>query len=202
MSTRIRTGALAAAGIVAGLACVQSASAQVLDVLLEVDLTVENQVTITATSGVSAATVAGSNFTGVYLADFYNGPQSVGLSAGLVAGDLTSFLNPPDNSPALFRGAGAGGDPGLNIWSFSTQATVNFEAEVQAFVGSATWNLSPAAYADMLAGNTSGLIYFPADTFDDIPGAQVLGSYVVIPTPGALAMFGLSFGACAIRRRR
>ena len=203
MSIRTRRGVLASAVSIAAIAGIQSvASAQVLDVLIEIDLTVTDQITVNATTGNSAATVAGSNVIGFYFADFYNGPQSIGLSASLVAGDITSSLNPTDNTPSLFRSGTGGGDPGLNIWSFSTNATINFVAGTQAFVGSATWNLSPAAYADMLAGNTSGLIYFPADTFDDLTNAQVLGTYVVIPTPGALAMFGLSFGACAIRRRR
>lgn len=199
---RTRFGVLAAASV-AALAGIQSAaSAQNLDVLIEIDLTVTDQITVTATNGLSAATVSGSNVTGFYFADFYTGPQTVALSASLVSGNITSSLNPSDNTPSLFRSGTAGGDPGLNIWSFSTSSTVNFEAGVQAFVGSATWTLSPAMYADMVAGNTSGLIYFAADTFDDIPSAQVLGTYVVIPTPGAFAMFGLGIGACAIRRRR
>ncbi|MEL6312027.1 MAG: hypothetical protein AAFQ17_06650, partial [Pseudomonadota bacterium] len=55
----LSTGAI---GLVAG-----AASAQ-LDVVLIVDISVANQITISATSGVSAATVSGSDTTGFYLA--------------------------------------------------------------------------------------------------------------------------------------
>ena len=48
------------ASVLAILAAAGTASAQQLSVLLEVDLSVENQVTITATDGVSAATITGA----------------------------------------------------------------------------------------------------------------------------------------------
>lgn len=166
--------------------------------LLEVDLSVVNQVTITAAAGVSMATVSGSDTTGVYLENFYGGSGD-SLSASLVSGNLTNAENPSDNSPSLYRG-GAGGDPGLNIWSFSSDSTVTFTAGSLAFVGSATWTLDANEYADMLAGSTSGMIYFPADTVDDIPGATAIGTYLVIPTPGAVALIGLA-GLARSRRR-
>ncbi len=171
------------------------------DDLLIVDLSVVNQVTLTATSGASAITASGGDGIGVYLDNFYGGGGD-SLSASLISGDLTDAGSASDGTPSLFRG-GAGSDSGLNFWSWSSDSTVNFTAGQQAFVGSATWSLDANEYADMLAGSSSGNIYFPADTFDDIAGAGVLGTYrVIVPAPAALPMLGLGLGAAALRRRR
>jgi len=171
------------------------------DVLLELDLSVPNEVTINATGGLSAATVSGSDTTGVYFENFYSASGSALLET-LISGNLTNAENPTDNSPNLFRG-GAGSDPGLNIWSWSSDFTVSFTAGSLAFVGSATWALDAAEYADMLGGAASGNLYFPADTFDDIAsGATLLGSYAVVPEPASLSLFGLLLGLGAWRSRR
>ncbi|MCA9292235.1 MAG: hypothetical protein KDA20_00295 [Phycisphaerales bacterium] len=188
-------GALCAAVSVATLAAAANA-----EDLLIVDLTITNQVTITATSGLSSATVAGSDTTGVYLENFY-GVAGGALTNALMSGDLTNAENPSDLSPRLLRGI-AGADPGLNIWSFSSDSTVTFTAGSLAFVGSGTWSLSASEYSDMLAGNTSGDLYFPADTADDIAnGATLIGQWRVVPTPGAVSLAGLC-GVGALRRRR
>lgn len=189
-------------GAVAVLATVAGAQDRVgLDELLIVDLSVANQVTVFATNGLSAVTTSGSDTTGVYLENFYGGAGG-SLADVLVSGNLTNAENPTDNTPDLFRG-GAGSDPGLNIWSWSSDSTVTFTAGSLAFTGSATWNLSAAEYADMLAGSSTGNIYFPADTFDDIGSAALLGTYrVVVPTPAGAALMGLGLGAGMIRRRR
>ena len=164
--------------------------------LIEIDLSVENEITMTALAGVASETVSFSNFTGVYFADFYGGAGN-SLAAVLVSGDLTTFGDPTDNSPSLFRGGG-GADPGLNLWSFSSLDTVGVTAGLQAFEGSATWSLTGDMYADMLAGATFGSILADADTVDD-PGT-VIGEYSVVPTPGALALLGVV--GLASRRRR
>jgi hypothetical protein len=166
--------------------------------VLTVDLSVANQVTISGGPGVSLATVSGSDAIGVYLENFYGGSGDA-LSAALASGDLTNAENPADGSPALFRGGG-GSDPGLNIWSFSSDSTVTSTAGSRAFVGSATWALDANEYADMLAGSMSGNVYFPADTVDDIAGATAIGAYLVVPTPGAIALLGLA-GLARSRRR-
>ena len=98
-------GALCAAVSVATLAAAANA-----EDLLIVDLTITNQVTITATSGLSSATVAGSDTTGVYLENFY-GVAGGALTNALMSGDLTNAENPSDLSPRLLRGI-AGADPG------------------------------------------------------------------------------------------
>lgn len=164
--------------------------------LIEIDLSIEDEITMTALAGASAETVSFSNFTGVYLVDFYGGTGD-SLTATLVSGDLTTFGDPTDDSPSLFRGGG-GSDPGLNLWSFSSLGTVGVTAGQQAFEGSATWTLSSSMYADMLAGSTSGNILADADTADD-PGT-LIGEYTVVPAPGALALLGI-VGFAARRRR-
>ncbi len=187
------------AGLVIAASVVAAAGIAQADDLLLIDLSVPNQVTITATSGLSAVSASGGDTTGVYLENFYGGAGS-SLSAPLVSGDLTNAENPTDNSPALFR-AGAS-DPGLNIYSWSSDSTVTFTAGSLAFTGSGTWTLDAPEYADMLAGSTSGNIYFPADDVSDLPNAQVLGTYRVIPTPAAATLLGLGLGVGALRRRR
>lgn len=169
------------------------------DDLLIVDLTVPNQITITATTGVSAATVSGGDSTGVYMDGFYTGTGGA-LNETLVSGDITNVGNPSDNSPDLFRG-GAGTDTGLNLWSWSSDITVDFTAGSQAFSGSGTWTLDADDYADMLANTGSGNLYFPADTADDITSATLLGTWRVIPAPGAATLFGLGLIGAAKRRR-
>lgn len=179
---------------IAGLASVASAQSH----LLEIDLTVVDQITITATNGLAANSASGSDLTGFLMADFYGAAGGAGLLNTLVAGDLTQANNDSDGSPSLFRGAV---DSGLNIWSMSNDDPITFTAGSLAFTGSATWDLDPAAYADMIAGNLSGDIYAGSDTDDDIPGATFVGTWNVIPAPSSLALLGLG-GIIAGRRRR
>lgn len=183
--------------ILAGLTVAASGAAA--DVLLEIDLSTTNSVTINATSGLASASASASNFTGFLLADFF---ATAGSPAGFTAGsgNLSTVGNPSDATPSLFQGSTS---VGLNIWSFSTAGTVTVDAGAQAFIGSATWSLDAAQYAEFLSASTSGDIYFGADTDDDIGGASVIniGTYSVIPAPGALALLGMG-GMVATRRRR
>lgn len=183
-------------GAVAALGLAAAANAEVL---LTVDLTVPNEVTISATDGLSSASLTGSQIIGFYLADFYSSGTTTFVDDTLISGDLTTFLNPSDGSPNLFN---VSGNTGLNVFSFSTDSDVDFVSGTQAFSGSATWTLGAAAYAEMAAGNTFGDIYFPADSDDDIADATVIGQWeVVIPAPGAMALLGVA-GLVGTRRRR
>lgn len=182
------------------LSAVATGTSAQLDKLLVVDLSVENQITITATSGVSAATISGGDATGVLLAGIFNAASANAISDSLVSGNITNVGNPSDGTPDLFYSTSGGGQ-GLNLWSWSSDFTVNFTAGQQAFTGSGTWNISAGFYADLLAGNTSGTIYFPADTDDDIAGATAIGTWNVIPAPASAALLGLG-GLAATRRRR
>lgn len=188
----IRNNVLGAAAIAA---IAGGAAAQ--DKLLIVDLTVVNEITITATGGLSGGTVSGSDGTGFLLADFFNGGAGPGIFEGS-SGDLTSFLNPSDGGPDLFNSTGS---VGLNVFSYTADATSDFVAGTQAFSGSATFALEPDEYAAALAGNSSGTIYAIADTDDDIAGATALGTWNLIPAPSSAALLGLG-GLAAARRRR
>jgi hypothetical protein len=185
-------------GIFATTALTFVASGAQADDLLFVDLSVPNQITITATAGLSAATISGSDTTGFLLADFFSAAAVGSYGDTLVSGDLTSAANGSDGSPDLFTSSG---NFGLNVWTYTNDATSDFTAGQVAFSGSGTWTLSATSYADALAGNTSGNIYFAADSDDDISGATLLGSWTTIPAPSSLALLGLG-GVAAIRRRR
>ena len=192
--SNIRTGVLCAASVALFAGAAQA------DELLIIDLSVTDEITVTATDGLSESTVSGGDTTGIYLADFFtaDGEELISSSG---TGDFTNFLNPSDGSPGIFR-AGTGTDTGLNFWTWSSDSTVDFTAGVQAFTGSATFSLTPAQYADMLAANPTGDIFFPADGGGDLP-QPFLGTYSVsVPAPGAVAIMGLGVGAGAARRRR
>jgi len=168
------------------------------DDLLLIDLSVVDQITITATAGLASATTTGSGFTGFLLADFYSG-AGTGLISSLISGDITTAGTVSDGTPALFRQDISNG---LNMWSFNTASTSNFTAGALAFQGSGTWSISSALYAEMLAGNSSGDIYNGADTDDDIAnGAVLVGTWNTIPAPSSMALLGLG-GVVAGRRRR
>lgn len=184
----------------AGVVAVVLAPLARADDLIIIDLSVPNQITMNATNGFSAATMSGSDIRGVYFADFFSG-SGTALTETLVLGDITNTANPADSSPQLYRGGG-GSDTGLNMFSWSSDTTVDFTAGVQAFAGSATWSLSSINYTEMLDGSMSGDLYFPADTADDVASAAFIGRYqVLIPTPASAALFGLGFIVAMCRRR-
>ena len=180
--------AASAAALVAG-----SATAEVL---LVVDTSVANQLTITATTGNSSATISGSDTTGVYLDGFFSGVLS-GLGPTGITGDLTSAANLTDGTPNAFR---SGTDTGLNLWSWTADPTGDFISGAQAFSGSMTFTISADAYAD-ISGASGGSIYFPADDASDIAGATNIGEWALVPEPGSLALLGLG-GLAMLRRRR
>ena len=193
MAMNLRTVALATVAVVSSMTAAANA-----DDLILVDLSVVNQITIMGTEGLSSASVTGSDFTGVLLADFYNGNQTTALGVNGGTGNFTTFNDTADNTPSSFRGTN---DPGLNIWDFATSTNISVTAGVRAFIGTAVYSLDAGEYADMIAGNMSGTIYMPADTSDDIPSATAIGTWRVIPTPGAASVLGFGLIAAARRRR-
>jgi hypothetical protein len=173
------------------------ASTAQADTLLLIDITVPNQVTFLATPGLAEATASASNFQGFLLADFFAFPGE-GLAGNVMGfGDLSTTANPADFSPSIFQGASS---HGLNIWSFSTDTTVDVTAGSQAFAGSATFDLTPTQYAGFLNAQLGGDIYFAADTDDDILQATYIGRYGLFPTPSSLALLG--FAALTTTRRK
>ena len=193
--TRSTTLILAAAGL---------ATATHADTLLEVDLSTVDQITITATSGLSDATINGSDTTGWYLADIFGAPATTFVDDDLVSGDLTAAANSSDGTPSLFTSTFTVGT-GLNIFSVTDDPELSFTAGSQAFSGSATWTIDSVSYNNLVAGSpvgSTGTIFFPADTDDDIPDATALGTYRVVPTPGAATLVGFGLAGFAARRRR
>lgn len=161
-------------------------------VVLTVDLTVLNQITIAATAGASSATTSGSDTTGVYLTSIFDSPFPSGIVDTLVSGDLTSAANGSDGTPAIFTSGFTLGD-GLNIWSYTNDATSDFIAGEVAFSGSATWDIDPDAYASLLAGPAGGDVYAFADDDGDVAGAMIIGQWeraTPIPVPAAVWLLG------------
>ena len=201
MMRQIKFGAVALA-----LALFALPSLAKADLVLNVDLSVTDQITITALDGLSASTVsAPTTGVGFYLDGFF-GTDPGGSGDSLVGGDLSSFGDASDGSPDLFS---FGGDVGLNVFSYA--ASSSFTAGTTAFSGSATWDVTPLVYAEALAGPNLGEVWFEADDFGDIPagggGASLIGEYIVkkpgmIPEPTSLAFIGLGCVGIAFRRRR
>jgi hypothetical protein len=190
------------------LVCVLLVSAAQGAVVLQLDLTTVNKVTISATSGLSLASVSGGDNQGVYLKDLLapagssfqiNNNSDVGGS--LVYSNATS-----DGTPRLY---GDATDPGINIFSMDngTPNPASFTSGVQAFKGSATWSLTAQQYAVFLQASTSGDVYAFASSEGDLDGGQVIGQYSVVgsaavPEPTSMAIFGLGALGMAYRARR
>lgn len=161
-------------------------------VVLTVDLTVLNQITISATSGASSATTSGSDTTGVYLASIFDGAFPASIIDTLIGGDLTSAANGSDGTPLLFTSTFTVGD-GLNVWSYTDDTTSDFIAGEVAFSGSATWDIDGAAYTSLLAGSAGGDVYAFADDDGDLANAMIIGQWeraTPIPVPAAVWLLG------------
>jgi MYXO-CTERM domain-containing protein len=188
-------------GVAAVVATITGAAGA--EVLLLIDLTVENQMTVTATNGLSAVTSEGSDTNGIYLQNFFAAGAVAAISANPDVGDFTTFGNTSDGGLSIYRGV-SGADTGLNFWSWTDDPNpLTVTAGQQALVGSATFTLSEAVYALLIQNTGTGELWFNADTADDIGGPLDpgnIGQWSVVPAPGALAMLGLA--GLAGRRRR
>ena len=180
------------------------------DILLVVDLSVTNQLTITATTEAAEISITGEDFlTGSYLENFFvapNGSTAAASFSPAVAGtgNLTVAGETATNSPGLLRFGGT--DPGLNLFALASDQEATFTAGQTAFTGSATWTLTPDDYASALAGGDQvGNIFFPASSVGDISGLTRIGQFSVVttavPEPSSLAVIGL-LGLVGIARRR
>ncbi|MEM9386626.1 MAG: hypothetical protein AAGA68_16325 [Pseudomonadota bacterium] len=173
--------------------------------LLSVDLAVQDQMTITATDGLSAATITDSDQVGIYLAGIFGnsfiGPGVFGIS---VSGDLVSAQDNPSGFPLLF--ADTAGGAGLNVWNYADGADSSFVTGELAFAGSATWSLDPAngAYQALLDGARSGDIYFAAFSDAGLGDAVVIGQWAVaaVPVPGALWLLASALAGIGVLRRK
>ncbi len=170
--------------------------------ILSVDLSVLNQVTISTTSGTSSVTASGFDSTGFLLASIFDGVFAGTLGDTLISGDLTSAENTSDGTPDLFVFSG---NAGLNVWSYTDDATGEFVAGSLAFSGSATWDISADSYASLLAGALSGDVYFPADDDGDLATAMVIGQWeraTPVPVPAAVWLMMSALGGLGLMRRR
>lgn len=189
------------------LACFLPLSFANAALLLEVDLSVENTVTISSTNGKSLISASGADFIGVYLDGFFASNNNAGIDDQLVSGNLVSANQTSDLTPLLFRGGSQ--DPGLNIFGMTQSPNLSFTAGALAFIGEATWTIGEGAYKLAMNGAQSGNLFFPADTVDDRDNAFILGSWALktadaqVSEPSAFALFliGLA-GAGMVRGRR
>jgi hypothetical protein len=189
------------------LICVLMVSSARAGFILNIDLSTVNKVTISATTGVSLVSVS-DNGSGVLLKDFFAASLNNFNLSSNAGGSLVYFNSTSDGSPSIYKQNSS--DPGLNIFSMDNNTPASsFTTGVQAFKGSATWNLSPTQYAAFLLAPTSGGdVYAFAYSQGSLGGAQVIGQYSVgsisaVPEPTSIAIFGLGgLGMVYLARRK
>jgi hypothetical protein len=174
--------------------------------LLSVDLSVANQVTISAEAGLADVSATGSDFVGIYLPNFFATPSTF-FDLGGGVGDFTTANQTSDNSARLYRNTN---DTGLNIYSFANGTTGTITAGTTAFSGSTTWTLTAGLYAEFVSAPGAGALFFPADTIDDIAGQTAIGEYATsnavpapVPVPASVLLLGsVLMGLGLFGRRR
>jgi hypothetical protein len=194
------------------LICVLMVSSARAGFILNIDLSTVNQLKISATTELSAATVSGNDGVGVYLKDFLGtsvfsniGPTRIGVT------DLVYF-NSTSNGAALLH-QNDGSDPGLNIYSMAGGADASFTTGVQAFKGSVTYIVTASEYSALLLAPTTGDVYAFAYQISDLNGdlnggPKVIGQYSVsgisaVPEPTSIAISGLGgLGMVYLARRK
>ena len=78
------------------------------NVLLKIDLSVENQISIFATDNSALVSAVGTDFNGIYLDNLFG--IDVIVDEVLIEGDLSTANEPSNNSPQLFTSSNV--DPG------------------------------------------------------------------------------------------
>jgi len=179
--------ALTAAAV---LAIAGSAAAQTSNVLLIVDNTDPSNVVFSATGAPADVVASVGIINGVTLIGLFDGAGLTLPIGNVIGGNLS-----PNGNPGAYNRAG--NDFGtlsandLNFWGSGVGGTQTFNTTDPAFSGA-------TAGIDYSAGsfNGSGEIRLG----DTVTGV-VIGSWQLIPTPGAVALFGIA-GLAATRRRR
>jgi hypothetical protein len=170
------------------------------DMLLHVDLSVVNQLTIRATTGTSAVTASVDDFTGFILVDFAGFGLGDSTASTLVDSNGTS-----DGAVSTFRAGGGF----LNLFDMATSDLppdlLQFTDGSQAFTGEATWTVSLSQYNTWKNGPKSGDIVL-TDGLEGNPSLQdapVVGTWSLDPpstsvpdTSSTLAL--LALGICCL----
>lgn len=184
--------------------------------LLSVDVSNPAAVTFTTTGGAALNSDASTTFgTGFDLLNFFQGPAS-GYTSTAANTTLSTFRDGFPNYDSAATDVLSGTPVDLNIYSgfLGFLFTQTFAANTQAFVGSATFDLSsinPALLpaigqvGDVYSGNnTSGTAIVAPDP-NLIVNQVLIGQYVVVPeaNPGVLLSVGgaLLMVGCWCRRR-
>ncbi|TVQ32258.1 MAG: hypothetical protein EA376_06315 [Phycisphaeraceae bacterium] len=173
-----------------------AANAGEIPVLIIVDNTDPSSVTFNSTGAAAAVTDDSASIVGgISLLDLFGGAGFNTGGSQVIGGDLS----PNGNTNAynrVFNDIGALGTSGLNFWASGIGGgPQTFNTTDPAFTGATTgFDFSAATFnlsGDIVIGDTAG-----------IPGSgAVLGSWVLIPTPGAVGLFAMA-GLAASRRRR
>lgn len=164
------------------------------DMLLHVDLSVVNQLTIRATTGLSAVTASVDDETGFTLLDF----TFQNISASGTGSTLVDYNGTSDGSVSI-----SSADGFMNLYKMATSDPLQFTAGSQAFTGEATWTLTSSQYATWLNGPSSGDIVLADAFYVPLEGAPVVGTWSLnlastsVPdTSSTLAL--LALGICCL----
>ncbi len=175
-------------------------------VLIELDLSVTNQLTLTATTETAIGTVSGPTSNGIVLQGTGNVDSNlVGGTSDTFGFKSTGAFNEIKTSRLLDSGVYS-----LNLYESGASVSTSITSGEQAFVGTTTMPLDATSYNNLLNGPSSGKIY----AFDD--GATTFatnGTYIGdwakassgnVPEPSTAIAMGLLgvLGFAGKRRRR
>ena len=175
-------------------------------VLIELDLSVTNQLTLTATTGTALASVTGTTGTGIVL-------DGTGQLTVTYVGDASDTFGVKStgaftNTPELFPILNDSGVYSINLYEGNDGTETSINEGQQAFVGTTTITLGATEYANLLNAPNSGKIY----AFDDTPNYQsstYIGDWAkassgTVPEPSTAIAMGLLgvLGFAGNRRRR